>query len=69
MLCTTETAVLEVAKGVLEKHGAQLTPEVKQAAAGRRPLEAWQAAIDILGLTNVTAAELFDESELLLKEK
>eukprot|EP00884_Botryococcus_braunii_P005675 jgi/Botrbrau1/15108/Bobra.0303s0001.1 len=68
-LLDSETAVLEVSKEVLEKHGSQLTQEVREAASGRRPLEAWQAAIDILGLHNVTAQELFDESEVFLKEK
>lgn len=64
-----ETAVLEVAKEILERHGAQLTQQVRQVASGRRPLEAWQATIDVLGLQNVSAQQLFDESELLLKER
>jgi hypothetical protein len=61
--------VLEVARAVVERHGGKLTAEVQRAAAGRRPLEAWQATIELLGLENVTAQALFDESEPILKER
>ncbi|CAK0786998.1 hypothetical protein CVIRNUC_010214 [Coccomyxa viridis] len=68
-LLDTESLVLDVAKGVLRKHGHDLTPEAQKAAIGRRPLEAWQATIDCLGMQGVTAQQLFDESEVLLKHK
>ena len=64
-----ESLVLDVAKGVLRNHGHDLTPEAQKAAIGRRPLEAWQATIDCLGIQGVTAQQLFDESEVLLKHK
>ena len=64
-----ESLVLEVARGVLAQHGRALTPQALAAAAGRRPLEAWQATVDALGLTEVTAQQLYDESEALLKER
>lgn len=68
-LLDTESLVLEVARAVLARHGAALTPGALAASAGRRPLEAWQATLDALGLTGVTAQQLFDESEALLKER
>ncbi len=58
-----------MARSVLEAHGSKLTPEAQRAAIGRRPLEAWQATIDALGLQGLTAQQLFDESELLLKSQ
>ena len=61
--------MLEVARGVLALHGRALTPEALAASAGRRPLEAWQATVDALRLTEVTAQQLYDESEALLKER
>lgn len=64
-----ESLVLDVARGVLRNHGHDLTPEAQKAAVGRRPLEAWQATIDCLGMQGVTAQQLFDESEVLLKHK
>ena len=39
-----------------------------QASSGRRPLEAWQAVADLLGI-NRTAQQLFDESEPLLEHR
>ena len=68
-MLAAESLVLDVAKGVLRKHGHDLTPDAQQAAIGRRPLEAWQATIDCLGMQGVTAQQLFDESEVLLKHK
>ncbi len=68
-LLDTESLVLEVARAVLARHGAALTPAALAASAGRRPLEAWQATLDALGLGGVTAQQLFDESEALLKER
>ena len=64
-----ESLVLDVAQSVLEKHGYQLTLEAQKAAIGRRPLEAWQATIDELGMQHVTAQQLFDESEVVLKTR
>ena len=69
LFINAESLVLEVARGVLAQHGRALTPEALAAAAGRRPLEAWQATVDALGLTEVTAQQLYDESEALLKER
>ncbi|KAK9837087.1 hypothetical protein WJX81_001891 [Elliptochloris bilobata] len=68
-LIDTESLVLEVARGVLAQHGRALTPEALAASAGRRPLEAWQATVDALGLTEASAQQLYDESEALLKER
>ena len=64
-----ESLVLDVARGVLRNHGHDLMTEAQKAAVGRRPLEAWQATIDCLGMQGVTAQQLFDESEVLLKHK
>ena len=58
-----------MARTILEAHGAKLTPEAQRAAIGRRPLEAWQATIEALGLQGVTAQQLFNESELLLRRQ
>ena len=66
---SAESLVLDVAKGVLRKHGHDLTSEAQSAAIGRRPIEAWQATIDCLAIQSVTAQQLFDESEVLLKHK
>ena len=41
---------------------------VLQASSGRRPLEAWQAVADLLGIDR-TAQQLFDESEPLLEHR
>ena len=61
--------MLEVARTVLARHRSVLTPAALAASAGRRPLEAWQATVDALGLTDATAQQLYDESEALLKER
>ncbi|KAK9917563.1 hypothetical protein WJX75_005816 [Coccomyxa subellipsoidea] len=68
-LLDTETLVLEVARSVLEKHGQKLTAEVQKAATGRKPLDAWQATIDQLHMQDITAQQLFDESEPFLKTR
>jgi hypothetical protein len=68
MVCA-ETLVLEVARSVLEKHGQKLTAEVQKAATGRKPLDAWQATIDQLHMQDITAQQLFDESEPFLKTR
>lgn len=41
---------------------------VLQASSGRRPLEAWQAVADLLGIDR-SAQQLFDESEPLLEHR
>ena len=64
-----ESLVLGVARTVLEAHGAKLTPEAQRAAIGRKPLDAWQATMDALGMHGVTAQQLFDESEPLLRSQ
>lgn len=69
MLIFTESLVLEVAGSVLANHGEKLTSDVQKAAIGRKPLDAWQATIDELGMRDVTAKQLLDESEPLLKTR
>ena len=61
--------MLGVARTVLESHGSKLTPEAQRTAIGRKPLDAWQATIDAVGLIGVTAEQLFNESEPLLKSQ
>ena len=68
-LSSTESLVLGVARSVLESHGSKLTPEAQRAAIGRKPLDAWQATIDAVGLQGVTAEQLFNESEPMLKSQ
>lgn len=64
----TESLVMEVAKAVCERHGAQLTAEAARASLGKRPLEAWATVAAMLGIQR-SAQELFDESEPLLVER
>lgn len=54
-----------VARAVVESHGHTLTNEVVKAGIGRRPLDAWQATVDILGMDR-SAQELYDQAEPLL---
>ena len=63
-----ESFVTEVVKVVVEAHGKTLTQEALQASSGRRPLEAWQAVKDLLGI-DCSAQQLFDESEPVLSER
>jgi hypothetical protein len=63
-----ESLVCDVSQRVLTAHGASLTPEASKAGLGKRPLEAWQAVVDVLGLA-VPAQQLYDESEPLLTER
>ena len=65
----SESLVVETAKGVLAKHGKQLTLEAQVASTGKKALESWQATIDTLGVTDVTAQQLYDESQPLLRER
>lgn len=67
-LLDTESLVCDVSQRVLAAHGATLTPEAVKAGLGKRPLEAWQAVVDLLGLP-VPAQQLYDESEPLLTER
>lgn len=62
----TETLVLEVARTIVERHGKQLTKEAAVKAVGMRPLEAWQAVAEELGMDGISAEQLFHESEPLL---
>ncbi len=64
-----ESMVLDVTRSVLQNHGHKITADVQKIAIGRKPLDAWQAAIDQLHIQNVTAQELFDESETYLKSR
>lgn len=69
-LISTETLVIAVARDVLKRYGKDLTAEAISASIGRRPLDAWQAVVDVLDLSSiVTAQRLFDESEPLLTER
>ncbi|KAK9866907.1 hypothetical protein WJX84_006651 [Apatococcus fuscideae] len=68
-LLDTESLVRSVSATVLERHGAKLTPDAEKAALGRRPLEAWQAVIEVLDVKGSTAQQLFDESEPLLQAR
>lgn len=65
---SAESLVCDVSQRVLAAHGATLTPEAVKAGLGKRPLEAWQAVVDLLGLP-VPAQQLYDESEPLLTER
>jgi len=69
LACPAESLVLDVARSVLASHGKDLTAEVQRVAIGRTPIDAWQATIDALGMQGVTAQQLFNESEPLLKAK
>ncbi|BDA50444.1 Pseudouridine-5'-phosphatase at N-terminal half [Coccomyxa sp. Obi] len=68
-LLDTESMVLDVTRSVLQKYGHKITAEVQKSAIGRKPLDAWQATIDQLHMQNVTAQQLFDESENYLKSR
>jgi beta-phosphoglucomutase-like phosphatase (HAD superfamily) len=61
--CFAESIIVEVASSITEKHGKKLTMCARIASIGKKPLEAWQATIDSLGIENVTAQQLFEESE------
>lgn len=61
--------VLDVTRTVLQKYGHKITADVQKSAIGRKPLDAWQATIDQLNMENVTAQQLFDESESYLKSR
>lgn len=63
-----ESLVCDVSQRVLAAHGASLTPEAAKAGLGKRPIEAWQAVVDTLGLA-VPAQQLYDESEPLLSDR
>lgn len=67
-LIQTETLVLAVARDVVKSHGKELTEEAIAASLGRRPLDAWQAVADLLGIEK-TAQELFNQSEPLLTNR
>jgi riboflavin kinase / FMN hydrolase len=67
-LISTETLVLSVARDVIRAQGKSLTPQAIAASLGRRPLDAWQAVVDLLDL-KATAQQLFDQSEPLLQER
>jgi hypothetical protein len=66
---TAESLVLEVARTVVEDHGYILSEKAQTVSLGRKPLDAWQATIDELGMHSVTAQQLFNESEHMLKTR
>lgn len=68
-LIQTETLVLDVASKVVESHGKVLTDTAIHASLGKRPLDAWATVIDMVGISNATAQELFDASEPMLTER
>eukprot|EP00879_Flechtneria_rotunda_P032054 GHRR01035204.1.p1 GENE.GHRR01035204.1~~GHRR01035204.1.p1 ORF type:complete len:375 (+),score=85.29 GHRR01035204.1:585-1709(+) len=65
LILDTESLCIEVAQQVLAKYGCTLTKEAQRAALGKRPLDCWRDVAKILKL-DVTAQQLFDESEPLL---
>ena len=50
----------EVSSRVLQAHGATLTPEAVKAGIGKRPIEAWQAVVDLLQVPPVCCTPLAD---------
>jgi HAD superfamily hydrolase (TIGR01509 family) len=67
-LIQSETLVLDVAREVVRSHGRELTDAAVAASTGRRPLEAWQAVVDLLGIP-ASAEALFAQSEPLLTHR
>lgn len=68
-LLDTESLVVEVSNKLLAKYGKTLTMEAQRAGFGKRPLEAWQAVIEVLGLEAVASAqELYSQSEPVLQQ-
>lgn len=68
-LIQTETLVISVAKDTVRSlTGRTLTNEAIAASIGRRPLDAWQAVVDMMHL-DCTAEQLFQASEPLLTER
>jgi riboflavin kinase / FMN hydrolase len=65
MHACAETLVHTVARSVVESCGKKLTVEAQIAGTGKRPLEAWQAVADVLGIEK-SGQELLDMSEPLL---
>ena len=68
LILDTESLCADVARTVLARHGATLTPEAQRAALGKRPLDAWRDAAAAAGLDErvVTAQQLYEQSEPLL---
>ena len=64
-----ECLILEVTKSVLTKYGKHLTLDAQVASMGKKPLDAWQATVEALGIEGVTAQQLWDESDALLKSR
>lgn len=58
----------QVVRCVAESHGAVLTAEAAELALGMRPLDAWAAVAEALGIER-SAQELFDQSEPLLRDR
>ena len=61
--------IVEVAGSVTEKYGKPLTTAARLASIGKKPLESWQATIDTLGLQDVSAQQLYDESQPQLQAR
>jgi len=69
LVLDTETLCMQVAAEVLGRRGAAMTALAQRAALGKRPLEAWDATVQALGLAACTGAELYAESEPLLSAR
>lgn len=54
---------------MLARHGKDLSLEAQVASMGKKPLDAWQATVQALGIEGVTAQQLYDESDALLKTR
>lgn len=66
LILETETLVIKYATAVLQSHGYDLTSDAIACSIGKRPLDAWQAVVDMLNITSITAEQLLAESEALL---
>ena len=67
--CCAESLVVDVVKQVLARHGYELTKEAHAASIGKKAIDSWQTTIDILGIQGVTAQQLYEESEPLLRTR
>ena len=63
-LLSTEALIVRVARKTMAKYGKELTDEALKASIGKPPLDAWQSAMDAVGLTDehTTAAKAEGEA-------
>jgi hypothetical protein len=71
MMCfiPAESLCVEIASQVLKQRNVELTKEAQRAALGKRPLDCWRDVVNILGIKDATAEELFEETEPLLQAR